>query len=149
MSARVDLRDALFGAFLIAVAALVFWSTRTLAFGSPADMGPGFMPRALAGLATVFGAFFLIRGLTRPGEEPIETPQARPLFFLLAGIAAFALLGAKVGFAVAALATVLVAALGSRETRAVEILIFAIAVAAASTLLFVKALSLPLPVLPW
>lgn len=146
---RIDLRDALFGAFLIAVASLVFWSTRNLTFGAPADMGPGFMPRALAGLATAFGAFFLVRGLTRPGEEPIEAPQVRPLFFLLAAIAAFALLGAKAGFALAALVTVLVAALGSRETKPVEIAIFALAIAAASTALFVKALSLPLPVWPW
>lgn len=149
MAARVDLRDALFGAFLILVAALVFWSTRTLTFGTPADMGPGFMPRALAGLATVFGAFFLVRGLARPGEEPIEAPQARPLLCLLAAIAAFALLGAKAGLGVAALATILVAALGSRETRPAEIVLFAVAIAVASTLLFVKALSLPLPVWPW
>ena len=148
-TSRVDFRDALFGAFLIAVAGLVFWSTRTLTFGSPADMGPGFMPRALAALATAFGAFFLVRGLTRPGEEPIETPQARPLLCLLAAIAAFALLGAKAGLGVAAFATMIVAALGSRETRPVEIVLFSLAIAVASTLLFVKALSLPLPVWPW
>lgn len=146
---RIDLRDALFGAFLLGVAGLVFWSTRNLSFGTPADMGPGFMPRALAGLASVFGAFFFVRGLTRPGEEPIEAPMARPLACVLAAIAAFALLGQTAGFALAALVTVLVAALGSRETRAVEIAIFALAIAAASTALFVKALSLPLPVLPW
>ena len=148
MTTRVDLKDALFGAFLIAVAGLVLFATRSLSFGTPADMGPGFMPRALAGLAAAFGAVFLIRGLMRPGE-PIDPPQARPLFCLLAAIAAFALLGAKAGLGVAAFATVVVAALGGSETKPLELVLFAAAVAVASTLLFVKALSLPLPVWPW
>ncbi|MFC3690599.1 tripartite tricarboxylate transporter TctB family protein [Chenggangzhangella methanolivorans] len=148
MTSRFDLKDALFGAFLIAVACLVFWATRNLAFGTPADMGPGFMPRALAGMAMAFGLFFAVRGLTR-GGEPIEAPQVRPLACLLAAIAAFALLGAKGGIVVAAAATVVIAALGSRETKALEIIPFALAIAAASALLFVKALSLPLPVGFW
>lgn len=147
--ARVDLRDALFGAFLIAVAGLVFWATRNLTFGTPADMGPGFMPRALAAMATAFGGFFLVRGLTRAGDEPIERPQIRPLACLLGSIAAFALLGAKGGLVAAAFVTVVLAALGSRDTKPFEIVLFAVGVATASGLLFVKALSLPIPLWPW
>jgi hypothetical protein len=148
VTSRIDLRDALFGVFLIAVAALVFYATRKLTFGTPADMGPGFMPRVLAGLATAFGVYFAIRGFTTAGE-PIDPPQARPLACLLAGVAAFALLGLTTGIAVAAFATVVIAGLGSRETKPVEIALFAVAVAAASALLFVKALSLPMPIGPW
>lgn len=147
MLARIDLRDALFGAFLIMVSALVFYATRKLTFGTPADMGPGFMPRVLAGMALAFGLVFTVRGLMRPGE-PIEAMQFRPLACLLAGIAAFALLGVKAGIVVAAVATIVVTALASRETRPVEIALFAIAIAGASALLFVKALSLPMPIWP-
>lgn len=148
MTARFDLQDALFGAFLVAVAGLVFYATRTLTFGTPADMGPGFMPRVLAGMATAFGAFFLVRGLGR-GGEPIDRPHLRPVFAILAAIAAFALLGAKAGLAIASVATVLVAACGSDENRPVEAVLFALALAAASVLLFVKALALPIPAWPW
>lgn len=149
MSARVDLRDALFGVFLILVAGVVVYATRNLSFGTPADMGPGFMPRMLAGMATAFGLTFAIRGVIRGGGEPIEPPQVRPLLCVLAAIAAFALLGLKAGLAVAAFATVLVAALGSRETRPVEIILFAVALSAASAFLFVKLLKLPMPIGPW
>lgn len=148
MATRFDLKDAAFGAFLIAVSLLVFWATRNLTFGSPSDMGPGFMPRALAGMAMAFGLFFAARGLTCGGEA-IEAPQVRPLACLVAAIAAFALLGLKAGLFVAAVATVVVAALGSRETKPFEIAAFAVAIAAASTVLFVKLLSLPIPIGPW
>lgn len=148
MTTRFDLQDALFGAFLVVVAALVFYATRTLSFGSPADMGPGFMPRVLAGIARAFGLFFAARGFSR-GGEPIDPPRLRPFVAVLGAIAAFALLGVKAGLAVAAVATVLVAAAGSDETRPVEVVLFAIALGAASVVLFVKALALPIPAWPW
>ncbi|GLK79760.1 tripartite tricarboxylate transporter TctB family protein [Methylopila turkensis] len=148
MTTRFDLQDALFGAFLVAVAALTFYATRTLTFGSPADMGPGFMPRVLAGIAMAFGLFFVARGLSRGGEA-IERPHLRPFAAVLGAIAVFALLGVKAGLAVAALAAVLVAAAGSDETRPVEAVLFAVALAVASVLLFVTALALPIPAWPW
>lgn len=147
-SSRIDLQDALFGAFLVGVAALVFYATRTLTFGTPADMGSGFMPRVLAGIALAFGAFFVGRGLTRGGEA-IERPHLRPFASLLGAIAAFALLGATAGLAIASFAAVVVAALGSDESRSVEVVLFAAALTAASVLLFVKALALPIPIWPW
>lgn len=148
MASRIDLRDALFGAFLIIVAGVVFYSTRNLAFGTPSDMGAGFMPRVLAGMATAFGVGFAIRGLTRAGE-PIEAPQARPLACVLAAIAAFALLGLKAGIVAASIATIVIAAFGSRETKPVEIAIFALALSGASAFLFVTLLKMPMPIGPW
>jgi len=45
---RTDWQDLLFGLFLIAVAAIALTATRTLSGGNAADMGPGYMPRAIA-----------------------------------------------------------------------------------------------------
>ena len=45
---RTDWQDLLFGLFLIAVAGIALAATRTLSGGNAADMGPGYMPRAIA-----------------------------------------------------------------------------------------------------
>ena len=45
---RVDVKELAFGLFLIALALVVFGATGSLNIGTAADMGPGFVPRALA-----------------------------------------------------------------------------------------------------
>ena len=148
MRERLDLPDLLFGLFLCAVAAVALYATRHLRFGSLADMGSGFMPRVLAVGALGFGATFAVRSLARPWQG-IEPPQLRPLAGIVGSIAAFALLAATAGLAIASLVTILVAAVASREARLGETVVFAVALAAGSVLLFVTLLSLPVPVWPW
>ncbi len=59
---RLDWRDVLLGAFLVAVAAGALYATRTLSVGHAADMGPGYMPRVVSLALLGFGLFFLQRG---------------------------------------------------------------------------------------
>ena len=56
---RLDAKELAFGLFLIALALVAFAATRSLAVGSAADMGPGFVPRALAWIILGFGVAFL------------------------------------------------------------------------------------------
>lgn len=148
MRQRLDLPDLLFGLFLCAVAAVALYATRHLRFGSLADMGSAFMPRVLAIGALGFGLTLAGRSLARPWRG-IDPPQLRPLAGIVGSIAAFALLAATAGLAIASLVTILVAAVASREARLGETLVFGVALAAGSVLLFVKLLSLPVPVWPW
>jgi hypothetical protein len=64
-------------------------------------------------------------------------------------VAAFALMATTAGLMLASLVTVVVAGFASRETRFVENVLFGGAMAVGSVLLFVKALSLPVPIWPW
>ena len=148
MKERLDLPDLLFGLFLCAVAAVALYATRHLRFGSLADMGSAFMPRVLAVGALGFGVAFAGRSLARPWRG-IDPPQLRPLAGVVGAVAAFALLAATAGLAIASLVTILVAAVASREARLGETVVFGVALAAGSVLLFVKLLSLPVPVWPW
>ena len=144
---RTDWQDLLFGLFLIAVAGIALAATRTLSGGNAADMGPGYMPRAIALALLAFGLWFGIRGISRPflGIAPV---LARPLLAITASVAVFALTASRFGLALSSFAAILIASLATREARPVESILFALALSAAAVLLFVKVLALPVPIWP-
>ena len=59
---RIDVKEVAFGLFLIALALVAFAATARLNVGTAADMGPGFVPRALAWVILGFGAAFCVTG---------------------------------------------------------------------------------------
>jgi putative tricarboxylic transport membrane protein len=145
---RGDWPDLLFGLFLVAVAAVALTATWKLRGGTASDMGPGYMPRAVALLLLGFGLVFSLRGL-RKGGAGVEPVQARPALVVLAAVAIFAGTVESAGLALASLLTIVVAGFASREHRLLEGIVFGVALAAAAVPLFVKVLALPVPVWPW
>ena len=145
---RPALEDLLFGVFLVALSVLVFVSTRRLAVGTAADMGPGYVPQAIAWGMTAFGAFFIGKSFVAPGAR-ILPPHWRGLILIPLAVAVFALLIMKAGLAIASFLAMLVASAASAETRPVEIVVFSAVVSIASVLIFVRALALPVPIFPW
>jgi len=144
---RTDWQDLLFGLFLIIVAGIALVATRKLSGGHAADMGPAYMPRAIAICLLGFGLWFSIRGLTRPylGIAPV---LARPLLAISASVAVFALSASRLGLALSSFAAILIASLATREARPVESVVFALALSTAAVLLFVKVLGLPVSIWP-
>jgi hypothetical protein len=140
--------DLLFGGFLIVAAAGTLVATRNLVGGTVADMGPAYMPRAIALVLLAFGVFFAVRGVLR-GPVGIETVQLRPILGVGAAVGVFALLIESGGLALASFAAILIAAVASRESRFFEVILFGLGVTAAAVLLFVKALALPVSIWPW
>lgn len=147
MSKRIDWPDLLLGLFLLLVATLTLVATRKLGVGTAANMGPGYMPRVIAGAVMLFGLFFTARGLVR-SHLGIARVHLRPLLAIPLAVALFSLLVEVTGLAIAALVTIIVAAWASHEFRAKETMIFGIVLAVLSVLLFVQVLSLPLPIWP-
>ena len=139
---RVDFKDFAFGTFLIALALIAFGATGSLAIGTAADMGPGFVPRALAWIILGFGVTFLITGLAK-ARAPIPAPAWRPLAAILASIALFAVLFAKLGLIAACVGAVVVAGAATSPVRWLQLVAFGVVIAAFSALLFVKGLGLP------
>lgn len=144
---RTDWQDLLFGLFLIVVAGVALVATRNLSGGNAADMGPAYMPRAIAIGLLCFGLWFGVRGIGRPflGIAPV---LARPLLAITASVAVFALTASRFGLALSSFAAILIASLATREARPVESVVFALALSTAAVLLFVKVLALPVPVWP-
>ena len=145
---RIDMQDLLFGVFLIAAAAFTTITTWSLRVGTAANMGPGYLPRAISLLVCAFGVYFVVRGFLTVGAA-ITPPQLRAIGGIVASVGAFALLVTTAGLMIASVVTIVIAGFASRETRFVENILFGGAMAAGSVLLFVKALSLPVPIWPW
>jgi hypothetical protein len=144
---RVDVRELAFGLFLIVLASVAFFSTRTLSIGSAADMGPGFVPRALAWIILGFGLAFCVGSLLK-APEPLPAVAWRPLASILASIALFAVLFLHFGLIIACIGAVLAAGAAVKPVRWGQLLLFGPVLAAFSALLFVKALGLPFKVWP-
>jgi len=144
---RTDWQDLLFGLFLIAVAGIALAATRNLSGGNAADMGPGYMPRAIAIMLLGFGLWFSIRGIRRPFVG-IAAVRLQPLLAITASVAVFALTASRFGLALSSFAAILIASFATREARPVESVVFALALSTAAVLLFVKVLALPVPIWP-
>lgn len=142
------MEDLLFGVFLAALAIAVFLTTRKLAVGSAADMGPGYFPQAIAWGMLGFGVFFIGKSFVVAGD-PIKGPHWRALLLVPLAVGLFAALVLPAGLAVASFVAMVVGSLASKETRLLEVVVFSALVSAASVLLFVKALALPVPIFPW
>lgn len=145
---QVNLQDLLFGLFLIAVGIGTLVVIRKLTMGSAAEMGPGYVPRAVAVGLLAFGVVFAGRGLVTAGVT-IEAPVWRSLLIVPLSVAVFALTLNRFGLALASFGAMLVAAAASRETRWLETTLFAAALSAGAVLLFIKVLALPVPMCPW
>ena len=144
---RVDVRELAFGLFLIALALVAFASTRALSVGTAADMGPGYVPRALAWVILGFGAAFCVTGLLK-APQPFPALAWRPLVAILVSIALFAVLFSTLGLIAACVGCVLVAGTATAPVRWRQLALFGPVLAGFSALLFVKGLGLPFKLWP-
>jgi hypothetical protein len=115
-----------------------------LAFGTAGRMGPGYFPMLLSGLIILVGVIIGVRGLTIDGP-PVEAVQVRPLLLITAAILLFGYLLETIGLALTTVALTLVAAYARRDARVPESLLLGVALALFAVLVFVYALSQPLP----
>lgn len=138
------------GLFLVAVSLIALWQGADLDAGTLREMGPGMLPRALAVLAGLCGIGVATRPLwSGEAQDALEAWSLRGALLIMGAAFFFAYAIRPLGFTVAGPVAILLAALGGRETRWVEIIVFALVMTAFCTLLFRVALGLPIPVAPW
>ncbi len=140
--------DLFVGALLIVTALLALWLTRHLSIGTASSMGPGYVPRMLCFVQIVLGVAIAMQGFLLKGD-PLEAWIPRPLFWVLASVAFFALTVERLGIAVAIVGLVILSTFGHRATKFfAEALPLAVAMAAFSIIVFVVGLKLPMQVWP-
>lgn len=139
--------DFMTGLFLIGLAGLGFFQAAELPMGSAVRMRAGYVPRLLSFLLLAFGLAIIALSLAGK-REPAERWRLRPLAAVLLVPVVYALTIEPLGLLIAVAACTLVAALGSRDSRPVEAILLALALAAFTVALFVWGLGLPMRPLP-
>jgi hypothetical protein len=132
------------GLFLLAVAGIGYAGAFTLPFGQLSGIGSGLLPKVVAVLVAVFGAFLLLLSLVIPGER-LERWSLRGPIYLLSSVVVFATTVRSLGLVVAGPLCFIVAALADRDSRPVEAVISALMATLACGFLFKDLLSLPIP----
>ncbi|MBX8512567.1 tripartite tricarboxylate transporter TctB family protein [Pseudomonas cichorii] len=140
--------DLLASGILIGLGTLVLWSSKDLAFGSAAMMGPGYMPVLIASLVIMLGIAIGLTGLFK-NAEPIDSVQVRPLLILLAAVGGFALAAEVAGFVIASAGLIIFGSMADREWRLREVLISSIVLTLFGLLVFIYGLDVQMPVGPF
>lgn len=154
--------DFVAGVFLLAIAALGFFGSLPLKFGTLSGIGPGLMPRAISILVAVFGVLLIVNSFMFHGSR-LERWSLRGPFFILGAIVLFAmtirgmaipmpggfqLQVPALGMLVAGPLAMIFSGLASDETKMKEIIPFALVLTALCYVMFKVVLRLPIPVLP-
>lgn len=148
MFSRLNVPDFAFAVFLVALGALALSLSDQLHVGTAAAMGPGYVPRGLAILIMIYGLGLGARALFS-GWQAFPGIAWRPIVFVSAAVAMFAILLPLLGLAITSLAVVVCAGFAAYDVRLRENAILAMTLSAFAVLLFVKALGLPIPVWWW
>ncbi|HVL75456.1 MAG TPA: tripartite tricarboxylate transporter TctB family protein [Noviherbaspirillum sp.] len=114
--------------------------------GSAGRMGPAYFPTVLGGLLAVLGAIAVARSMYHRGAG-IEPFAFKPLLLIIASVLAFGFLVHGLGLALSIVLLVMISGLGSRKFRPAPFLVLAVAMAAFASLVFIKGLGLPMPLI--
>lgn len=129
-----------FGLFFLYVA-------RNYQMGSAVRMGPAYFPTVLGGMLAVLGAIVVLQSLVMQGPK-IPKLSFKPIFFISLALILFGYLLKPLGFVLALVVLVFVAAFGGHEFRTKEVVILTVVLIIFSVLVFVKGLTLPFPLWP-
>lgn len=143
-------RDFALGLLVLAFAAFGLWQARSLPMGTAAEMQAGYFPRLIFWLLIGLGVVCLARSLAGHAAAPDESHAdwLRPVIGVTASVVVFALTVKPLGLVPAAALLVLAGGASSAKSRPVEVILLAAGLAAASALIFVTALGLPIPLWP-
>lgn len=123
------------------------WFGAAYPMGTAGRMGSGYFPKVLAALLLIFGAIAILRSFRVEGAS-MEPIRWKPLLLILSGCSLFGLLLQPLGMPIALFILILCCAMASREFRwSAPALGGAVLAVAFCTLVFVKGLSVQMPLI--
>lgn len=147
MTSRINIPDLAFAIFLVVIGVLAYWLATDLSVGSATAMGPGYVPRGLAIIIALFGVVMGARALFAGGVAFPEIAW-RPIAFVGASVAIFAVLLPIAGLAITSAVVVLCAGFAAQDVKLRENMLLAIGLSAFAVGLFILALGLPISIWP-
>jgi Tripartite tricarboxylate transporter TctB family len=139
----LESKDFWSGVMLIVVGGGALIIARNYQFGSSLRMGPGYFPTVLGALLVMFGVYFVIQGLRNGAEKLAASWSLRALIILPLALVLFGLLIDRAGFVPALLALIIGSAAASKQSKPIEVVLFAILLTAFCVVVFVWLLGLP------
>jgi putative tricarboxylic transport membrane protein len=140
-------QDFVGGLAMMAVALFALWASSDLQGMHGFSFGAGTAPRMFAVLLLGLGAAVALVGILQDGPHVAHYAWRGPLFVSLA-IVFFAVAIRPLGLVISGLASFLISALGTPETRWVETIIVGVCLTIGCALLFPYVLGLPMPLFP-
>jgi putative tricarboxylic transport membrane protein len=140
-------QDFVGGIAMMAIAVFALWASSDLQGMHGFSFGAGTAPRMFAVLLLLLGGGVALTGILVEGAHLAQYHWRGPLFVTLS-IVSFAFTIRPLGLVVSAMASFLISALGTPETRWKETIIVGICLTIGCSLLFPYALGLPLQLFP-
>lgn len=148
MPALLGRTEVLSGLFVILLGAGALLAVGDLDIGTLDEMGPGYVPRALAWALLAGGAAMTLFGLLEKDAETVPPMYWRPVVLISLACAVFGLLIDELGIVIATVASTVIATFAGSITRHRETPLLCVALAALAALVFVKGLGLAIPIWP-
>lgn len=141
------------GLFCIVIGAAALWFGANYDFGTVISMGPGFVPRLIAGGLILIGVLIIADGGRDVRGEAALPPIhfrsfARIALCIIGSIIIFGLTLGPLGLAVATFLMVAVAMLAQRGVHPATVVITAVVLSIFAVVLFPVLLGISIPVLP-
>lgn len=114
--------------------------------GTASEMGPGYFPLILSLFLIAVGFSLMVRAFFISSVTEVA-PRLRPILMIMLGLVGFSLLVRPLGFPAAVFAGTLTSAYGGDKFRWTSGLLLSCGLAIFCTVVFVKGLGLPFPVL--
>lgn len=143
-------RDFWSGLMFLVIGIGFAWGATNYSFGNSARPGPGYFPFGLGILLAVLGAMVLFKALTIETEdgEKVGSFAWKPLIVILVAVGVFGAILPRLGLLISLPLLVAVSSWASDEFSWKATVINAVVLTAMSWVIFVKGLSLTIPVLP-
>jgi hypothetical protein len=126
------------------------WGATNYSFGVAARPGPGYFPFGLGILLAILGGFILFESLVVETEdgEPIGPWAWKPLIIIVFSVVMFGFILPRLGMLISLPILIVVCSLAGDEFHWKDALISVVVLTLGSWLIFIKGLSLVIPVLP-
>jgi hypothetical protein len=144
-------KDFWSGLMFMAVGAAFAWGAATnYSFGTSARPGPAYFPFGLGVLLAILGALVWFASVTVETEdgEPVGAIAWKPLCIIVASVVMFGFILPRLGMLISLPLLIIVASLAGDEFHWKDAVISVVVLTAGSWLIFIKGLSLVIPLWP-
>ena len=143
-------KDFWSGLMFVAVGVAFAWGSLTYSFGSSARPGPAYFPFGLGVLLAIMGALVWFASITVETEDGdrIGAIGWKPLIIITASVAIFGFILPRLGMILSLPVLIIIASLAGDEFHWKDAIISVVVLTLGSWLIFIKGLSLVLPLWP-